>query len=404
MNIKAHGSTGRRIVGAVIAVASFTVAVLNASILSDRAASLWAVIASPFVWSLALGGALALASVFVARLGWVQPVYALVAGLYATWDGSPLNLTGFIIIFLALLYAWELGYLKRYGRLTVSVVLGAFVAAIVVGGSANLPGGGRQLVNAVIAASALASVGWYVIVRRIRESEQREIVLEERVADRTADLETALIAERDALDANRALLAEMHHRTKNNLQLVSSMLSFERDALANPVDAAWVEGAQNRIWSLSRLHDALFAATPSQETDLAYFLQEYLREVTDLVGHRPVDLSTDVSVDGLVPVDLALRVALILHEIALGAIDRALRSDAAPRLRIGVSAYDGRVRITTSDAVPDEPADTAREELGRQIVVSLAESAGGTAFVDQTGGTAWIIDLPLPVSPSNAGA
>ncbi|TVQ27194.1 MAG: sensor histidine kinase [Spirochaetaceae bacterium] len=399
-----HGSTARRIVGSLIAIASFGVAAVNASILSDRADSLWSVIASPFVWSLALGGALALASVFVARLGWVQPAYALAAGLYATWDGSPLNLTGFIIVFLALLYAWELGYLDRYGRLTVSAVLTAFIVAIVGGGLVNLPGASRQLINAVIAASALASVGWYVIVRRIRESEQREIVLEEKVADRTADLETALIAERQALDANRVLLAELHHRTKNNLQLVSSMLSFERDSLADPVDASWVEGAQNRIWSLSRLHDLLFASTPSEETDLAYFLREYLREVTDLVGHRPAEVSTDVSVDGPVPVDLAIRVALILHEIALGAIDSALRSDSTPRLRIGVSAYDGRVRITTSDAVPDEPAGTAREELGRQIVVSLAESVGGTAIVDRSGGTAWMIDLPLPATPSGDSA
>ncbi|TVQ17943.1 MAG: hypothetical protein EA382_18325, partial [Spirochaetaceae bacterium] len=178
--------TARRWIGATIGIASLIVAAMNVRTLLSNGMPPAEVATSIYVLSLVIGGGLSLLSVRWARIAWVQPTYGMVSGLIATWAGSPMQLSGFVLVFLAILYAWELGYLTKHSRLKITLLMATYIACLVAGGVANMPGAWGTLVSTVAAATALATIGWFVIVLRIRDAERREAELAERVAVRTA--------------------------------------------------------------------------------------------------------------------------------------------------------------------------------------------------------------------------
>ncbi|TVQ18264.1 MAG: sensor histidine kinase, partial [Spirochaetaceae bacterium] len=220
------------------------------------------------------------------------------------------------------------------------------------------------------------------------DAERREAELAERVAVRTAELERAL-------DSQRTLLAELHHRTKNNLQLVSSILSYEGETLASDADEQRVEAAQDRIRALARLHDLLYASTPTDKTDLGYFLDRFIQELTGLVGHRGLTINPAITVDRTVPVDTAIRVALMINEIVLNTLEHAHADGHGCSVDIAVTDDDTHISVVASDNGPGIVADVeTRRGLGVELIGLLAKGLGGTAEHDGTAGVRWEISVP----------
>jgi two-component sensor histidine kinase len=217
------------------------------------------------------------------------------------------------------------------------------------------------------------------LTRKIRELNE-EIMARRRTQ---ALLEQAL-GERDLL------LRELHHRVKNNIHMLSGMLSAARREAAAPQAAAALEEASRRLAAVGAVHQMLYQGSDLRGVRGEEFVAKVATMVADasgaggrlLVEAEPAEIGNDAAVP----------LALVLNELVANAVKHGIRTDAAPgAIRVGLSAArDGEVELWVEDEGPGfEPAaGVARRASGLGLVRGLMRQLGGTFSVERgrTGG------------------
>jgi two-component sensor histidine kinase len=252
--------------------------------------------------------------------------------------------------------------------------------------------------------------------RRRAEEELREANarLEERVAERTSELQAAnlrlhdQIAEREraaqmkiSLEEKEVLLREIHHRVKNNLQVITSLLQLQSGYLRDPADVDVFKECQARIQAMALVHDRLYRSRNLATIDFS----EHLRELIDLivrgqsnggpqiqVGHEsePVDLNLDI----------AIPLGLITAELITNAYKHAFAGRERGTIRVSLKREeDKRVLLAVTDdgvGLPEgfEPAKAT--SLGLRLIQALARQLRGDLSLTSTG-TGSRVALAFPV-------
>jgi len=225
--------------------------------------------------------------------------------------------------------------------------------------------------------------------------------LEARVAERTREL-----AERNAvLAANQGRLAaalrekellvkEVHHRVKNNLQVMASLLSLQSHATAAPAVLAALGEARGRLASIGLLYEKLHLAPDLGEIALADYLRDVAQRVIEQLD-RPVGrVHLRVASDPIaVNPDRAIPSGLIVNELVTNALKHAFVGREHGTIDLALQRTDdGGVRLTLADDGVGLPADLdpgASPGLGLQLVAMFAEQLDATLAVHRDGGTRW---------------
>jgi two-component system, chemotaxis family, CheB/CheR fusion protein len=210
------------------------------------------------------------------------------------------------------------------------------------------------------------------------------------------DLERAL-AERELL------LRELHHRVKNNLQLVSSLLSLQADTLQHPAVRQAFEDSERRIQAMALVHDQLSTASGLSAIDV----QAYVRRLaTALVeAYAPdgrIGLHLEIE-EGSVALDTAIPCALILTELLSNALEHAFPADLAGEVSVTWRRDSDDHRLLrvedTGVGLPPEVDPAQPASLGLTIVQMLVEQLGGRLQVERAGGTT--VTVRVPVTPGD---
>lgn len=383
----------RRWVGASIAGAAVLVALFNAldappAVRDDMARLLF----SPQVGAVFIIALVAVSTVFIVSIRWMQVLLFVGAGIGSAFAATPGNLTSFIWLFAGMLLAWEYGYLLSSGALKAGPVVAVFLVVWTANAYVRSTHGFFTIASSIVAVLLIATIGWMLIVVRQRQYVARERDLEQAVLTRTSELAAAL-------SEQELLLAELHHRTKNNLQLVSSMLWFESSTIKAGTDAAAIEAAQARIQALGRVHELLYARTGTGEVDIAGFIADYLAEVSMMVESQGLQIVSRIAVKRTIRADLAIRFGLILNEIILNAMEHAAGREGASRgctMQVSVHEEAASLVLEASDDGPGvDSCDSERVGLGVHIIESMATRLGGGAVLTSDAGTRWTVTLPL---------
>lgn len=239
------------------------------------------------------------------------------------------------------------------------------------------------------------------------EEEQLVVSMAHHVAGavRNARLyETQLAYERELLAANNqkeTLLKELHHRVKNNLQLVSSLIRLRSDTLADADARQAFDELSLRVNSLASIHEELYQATSLDRIDLG----EYARSVVDqVVGLYPVNLAVDVNTtaEGVVaPVEVSVPFGLILSELVLNSVKHAFPGSRSGRLSVAVTSHGEEAQLVVADDGVGIPAERDLEQeggLGLDLVNSLCEQLDAELELRRGEGTTWVVTFPLSVS------
>lgn len=197
---------------------------------------------------------------------------------------------------------------------------------------------------------------------------------------------------RASLREKEVLLKEIHHRVKNNLQIISSLLNLQAANLHDPFALAHFQDSQHRIRSMALIHERLY-----RSGDLAHVdFQEYLH---DLTGHllqsyraQTNEVVLKIKVDDIyLDIDTAIPCGLIVNELVSNALKHAF-PDARSGV-IGVEMFctdDGQTRLIVGDNGIGMPSDVDllhSTSLGLQLVASLTKQLGGTISVCGNTGT-----------------
>ena len=212
------------------------------------------------------------------------------------------------------------------------------------------------------------------------------------VDKRMGEAAERLTADRIALGDARALQAkltrEVHHRVKNNLQVIASLLNLHRRGAATPDAQAAFRTIQHRVDALTSVHRHLVSSGDGTDRIGARQLVEDVSAIfgdPDGLSDRP-PVVADVPADIALMQDVALPVAFLLTEL----IELALRHDARAVVRIAVVRGEGQVELLASCPIFADPAcDTALTEgylvrvlagLSRQLRTELVRSEDRTGF------------------------
>lgn len=382
----AHDRRLQAVMGALLCITSAVLIVPNIATLAVSMPflhTLYQIEVLPFLIIAPLG-ALSIASRRrIARV--FQVLVLLVVGWIAAlemWSG---NLTGFIFIVFGLLLAWEYDLLAAYATVKVAIVSAIYLGAMAVNFFVISDNLASQFASNAAGAVALSFLVWLLVAARIRDEVRRSQQLERTVAERTDALEQALAE-------YKLLLAELHHRTKNNLQIVASILSL--DSTGERAIADEISMRSLRLNALARVHDQLYAATGGGEVDLGGFVDNYLDSARTLAAPAPFEVSCRSDLSETVSSDLAIRLGLVLNEIVMNTVEHAVQNHEVVHLSVSISQHDGHVRMETADDGPGY-SESATEGVGSQIVAATVERMGGRAISEVDHGVHWQIEVPI---------
>lgn len=200
----------------------------------------------------------------------------------------------------------------------------------------------------------------------------------------------------DSLDQRELLLKEIHHRIKNNLQVVSSLISLQAGQAVRDEDREGLEKLGARVDSISLVHKHLYRTENLSDISLDRYLGELVEHLRNLFGpSRPeVEVlfeSEPVHSD----VKRAIPCGLIATELVQNAYTHAFAPDAGGRLEISLKANKGGFVLSVADDGPGLDASSDAEQgLGLTLIESLAEQIGADLVIHADNGTRAVLSVP----------
>jgi PAS domain S-box-containing protein len=215
-----------------------------------------------------------------------------------------------------------------------------------------------------------------------------------------SDRKAAEDAVRASLEQKEVLLKEIHHRVKNNLQIISSIINLQSQFVKDAASLAVLKDSQHRIRSIALVHEKLYRSFDFEKIDLRVYCEQLCRELMGSyalsMGH--VQLVYDVD-EYFIEIEKAIPCGLILNELVSNAFKHAFAHGRAGVLTVGFrkNAQSPSV-LWVHDSVGALPADYDPHKaasLGSQLITTLAHQLGAKLEIDRAGGTAFRLLIPL---------
>ncbi len=212
--------------------------------------------------------------------------------------------------------------------------------------------------------------------RRLPEEAPREL----REIDSTFNKMALLIrrdeAEReDALQEKSTLLKEVHHRVKNNLQLIASILNLQGRRVSDPAARAILQGVQGRVRSLATIHRSFYEQKLTPETDATAFFETILTETLSIARSGAGDLTVETHFDPVViSPDKIIPAALLFAEALTNALKHAAPSARGEPALLQVTCrnHGGEIELRVRNSVAPQEGDSAAEGLGQELMTAFA--------------------------------
>ncbi len=178
------------------------------------------------------------------------------------------------------------------------------------------------------------------------------------------------------------LLREVHHRVKNNLQLIASIMNMQMRRARSPETKALMKGLQDRVMSLATVHKELYQTSGLADVRADELLGDLVRQIVGMASApgRTFRIDTDFAPVPLAP-DQAVPLSLLLTEGLTNAIKYAVPEpgEASPRIALRFTARDsGQAVLIIENTAPEVPSPAAEGTgLGNQLVNAFASQLGG---------------------------
>ena len=258
-----------------------------------------------------------------------------------------------------------------------------------------------------------------VIARDITERKQAEKELkqhrdhlEEMVEERTTKLKTAVEwLQREVLECDRVeqelrnslqekevLLKEIHHRVKNNLQVISSLLNLQAGTIEDPDAVETLKESQSRIRSMAFVHESLYQSDNLSEVDLGRYIHVLTTHLfrTYKINTSLISLDIDAEDAGL-SVDATIPCGLIINELISNSLKYAFPGGREGRIYVDLHSENGQLTLIAGDdgvGFAEDVDFRNTESLGLQLVNTLVDQIDGTIELNGKEGTEFRITFP----------
>ena len=195
---------------------------------------------------------------------------------------------------------------------------------------------------------------------------------------------------RESLQEKNVMPAEIHHRVKNNLAIVSGLLELELHENDDKRTIGHIRKSQTRIKSVAIVHEKLYESKNLSNINL----REYVEELTETIRANWIEdnstITFDLSIDEVdININQAIPFSLIIHELITNAIKHAFDSNQNGRIEVEIYESSNQINLRISDDGDNVPSGfdiEASQKLGLTLVQILCKQLEGTLTFDTTGG------------------
>ena len=214
---------------------------------------------------------------------------------------------------------------------------------------------------------------------------------------------------RVGLEQRDHMLREIHHRVKNNLQMISSLLNLQAGEIRSPRIRRFFGDAQNRVLTLSILHRHLYERTSWALVDFQRFISDLVRQIS-VGGVNDSRLTPRFHIRApimAVGPDTAIPVGLIVTEVVSAALDHDFRDVATPEIRIEAAESEDQVTFVIEDNGLEKGGAPVRSDgrgvFGLTLIRGLAMQLGGEVTISPRdgGGTRVVLTFPMAKEPAS---
>ena len=204
---------------------------------------------------------------------------------------------------------------------------------------------------------------------------------------------------RTSLAEKEVLLKEIHHRVKNNMQVISSLISLQANSPDDPAVRQILEDLRGRVRTMALVHEKLYLSQDISRIDFAEYALSLLRFIwqANVTDAARVELRLDLQPLSF-SVESAVPCGLILNELATNALKHAFRGRGKGVVTVSLlNGAGGQTCLTVSDngiGLPESLDWRQSQSLGLQLVSMLTRQLGGTVEVSSGEGTEFRITFP----------
>lgn len=190
-----------------------------------------------------------------------------------------------------------------------------------------------------------------------------------------------------SLREKETLLREVHHRVKNNLQVISSLLSLQAGYAPHAGLGALLQDSQNRVHSIALVHEKLYQAGDFARVDLGEYLESLLGHLQQVLSREHAAIELRVEAPNVqLPLDVAVPCGLIVNELITNALKHAFPAFERGCVRVAARVSGKRCSVEVSDDGIGLPAHLdfeTTQSMGLRLVTTLARQLGAELAIER---------------------
>jgi len=201
-----------------------------------------------------------------------------------------------------------------------------------------------------------------------------------------------------ALKEKETLLKEIHHRVKNNLMLISSLLNLQASHVKDKASYEMFMESKNRARSMALIHERLYQSTDLREIDFSDYIRTLSLELYRTYVINPEIIKLNLNLEPItVDINIAIPCGLIINELISNSLKHAFPGNRRGEVDIKFHSKEGNLILEVSDdgiGFPQDMDFKNTPSLGLKVVNVLADQIGGEIKIDSSKGTVFTVIFP----------
>ncbi len=205
---------------------------------------------------------------------------------------------------------------------------------------------------------------------------------------------------RASMEEKETLLREIHHRAKNNLQVISSIFRLQSDLIEDQAMREAFHESQERIQAIALVHENLYQSKGVNYIDFASYINNLIRRIIKIEDFPKSSIAVDIQIDKIhIPYDLAIPCGLIAYEIITNALKHAFPDEKRGSIQVFCKRFhDHQLLLRICDdgiGIPQDVEIKDSRSLGFQLIDALVGQLQGHLVVKRQAGTRIEIVFPI---------
>ena len=202
-----------------------------------------------------------------------------------------------------------------------------------------------------------------------------------------------------SLQEKETLIREIHHRVKNNLQIISGLLDMTRMRTSDSTTNSILTDMMLKIKTMAQIHTRLYESKQFDKINMGVQIRDQVSDLSNIYGRTGAEISCEIDAgDIYLPVDQALPCALVVNEILSNAFKHAFRGKKHGNLRISATQADDHICIIVHDdgvGIPEDLDVYRTTSLGFKLIRSLVTQLNGSVSISSAHGTEVTVEFPV---------